>query len=260
MLAILAPSKTQAKPEKIVANSYKHRCQQPIFLEKSCEINHILRKLSDEQLQKAMKLSDKLLATTKEKINTFNNTFNEETSSPAIFTFKGDCYDAIKPLTWDKKQFSHAQSHIAILSGQYGILRFLDLMQPYRLEMGLKLKTEYGTNLYQFWGDLITDELNRLLEKTKEKTIINLASAEYSKAIITKKLQGEMIEVTFKQNKDNKLKTIPIYSKRARGAMANFIVSLKLTKTEQLKDFNEDGYIYDSNSSTESQLVFCCKL
>lgn len=257
MLALLAPSKTQATPPQ---SGYEFGYEQPLFLNRAIESNQVLRNLSDDDLQKIMKISDKLLVATKEKINSFQTPFTAENSSPAIFTFQGDSYDSIEPANWSKEQFSYAQEHLATLSGQYGILRPLDLMQAYRLEMGLKLENDHGKNMYQFWGDMITDKLNEILLKHDDKRIISLASNEYMKVINKKKLQGEIIEIVFKQEKAGKYKTIPIYAKRARGAMANFIVENMLNCADELRGFSEGGYRYVEDESDGGAWVFRCNV
>ena len=255
MLLILAPSKTQ-KPI-----NYDHELHsEPLLLRQSKQINKLLREKTTDQIATLMKTSKKITSNTVDMINNFTTPFTIHNSHPAIFTFQGDAYSSLTPAEWSTVQLEHAQNHLLTLSGLYGVLRPLDLIQPYRLEMGLKLENENGNNLYNFWGETITNIINQLLQKNGQKQVINLASAEYSKSILKKKLLGDMIEIVFKQEKDGKLKTIPIYSKRARGAMANFVVTKRLSEANQLKNFTENNYSFDETSSTEFKWIFCCKL
>ncbi len=255
MLLLLAPSKTQKPIE------YDYRLiSDPTLLQQAIQLNEILRQKSESEIATLMKTSEKITNNTVDMINNFTTPFTTDNSHPAIFTFQGDAYSSLTPSEWDSDQLAHAQQHLLTLSGLYGALRPLDLMQPYRLEMGLKLENNNGNNLYHFWGESITELINQLLKKAEHKTVINLASAEYSKAIVKKKLLGDVIEIVFKQEKDSKLKTIPIYSKRARGAMANFVIMKKLNQPDQLKKFNENGYSFDKTSSTDSKWIFSCKL
>lgn len=255
MILLLAPSKTQKKlpcPDQ--------ETSEPQLLEKSSLLIKTLQQLDTEEIATLMKTSDKLTMETMEKIAAFNLPFTRENSHPAIFTFQGDSYSNLTPQEWDKSQREYAKDHLITLSGLYGILRPFDLMQPYRLEMGLKLITEKGSNLYQFWGTTITEAINTLLLSHQEKAVINLSSIEYSKAIQPQKLDGILINIIFKQKKDGIIKTIPIYAKRARGAMANFAITHQLNESEQLKAFCHDGYTFTAAESTEKQFVFTCNL
>lgn len=255
MLLLLAPSKTQQP----IDFDYK-LISQPTFLQQAKQLNELLQQKTAEEIATLMKTSEKITNNTIDMIGKFTVPFTKTNSHPAIFTFQGDAYSNLTPTKWDTTQLEHAQKHLLILSGLYGALRPLDLMQPYRLEMGLKLENINGSNLYQFWGESITNMINQHLQTCEHKTVINLASTEYSKSIVKKKLVGDMIEIVFRQEKEAKLKTIPIYSKRARGAMANFVVMRKLNRPDQLKDFNEDGYSFDKSSSTATKWIFNCKL
>lgn len=255
MLLLLAPSKTQ---EKI---PYPHQeTTTPELLNKSISLIKILRRFGADEIASLMKTSDKLTKETMGKIAAFTTPFTRENSHPAIYTFRGDSYSSLAPQEWDKQQRKYAKDHLVTLSGLYGILRPFDLMQPYRLEMGLKFTTEEGSTLYQFWGSSITKIINTLLSSHQEKTVINLSSGEYSKVVQTKELHGTFIDIVFKQKKDGTTKTIPIYSKRARGAMANFAITKQLGKSEQLKAFCMDGYAFNAAESTEAQFVFTCNL
>ncbi len=255
MLLLLAPSKTQDKiPTDLTETS------QPQLLNQAQKLTSILQKKDRTELAELMKTSEKLTVATEKLIKNFSTPFTPANSHPAIFTFQGDVYSSLTPEVWNKEQVNHAQKHLAILSGLYGILSPLDLMQPYRLEMGLKLETERGKNMYQFWGDAVTEIINTQLASSENRTIINLASAEYFKVVNKKKLDGEIIEIVFRQEKENRLKTIPVYSKRARGAMANFVVMEKLDHPEQLKDFHEGGYSFAPTASTSNRWIFTCKL
>ncbi|CAG35087.1 conserved hypothetical protein [Desulfotalea psychrophila LSv54] len=252
MLIILAPSKKQTYPN---CPNLVSTC--PEFLQEAGQLNQILRAKTEKEIALLMKTSKILTENTLRDIRAFNG--SEGRGFPAIFTFKGDAYDGIKAEDWNQEQMFYAQQHLRILSGLYGILRPLDLMQKHRLEMGLKLATHSGTQMYQFWGEKITDTINRQLDKG-ERCLINLSSTEYSRVIQKKKLDGRMIDIIFRQIKDGRARTIPIYAKRARGAMANFMVQEKIRDSEKLKNFSSEGYRFLPGESSEDSWVFSCTL
>ena len=255
MLLILAPSKTQ----KNIAFA-RTTTTTPQLLEKATQLAQALKKFNATEIAALMKTSEKLTAETMLRIQSFSTPFNRDNSHPAIYTFQGDSYNSLTPTLWTSDQLQYAQNHLITLSGLYGVLRPLDLMQPYRLEMGLKLETDSGKNMYQFWGTCITECINKQLCDHQDQAVINLSSAEYSKVLQKKDLPDAFIDIIFKQTKGGTPKTIPIYSKRARGAMANFTITEKIQEREMLKKFNGAGYSFSAEESSETRYVFICNL
>jgi cytoplasmic iron level regulating protein YaaA (DUF328/UPF0246 family) len=215
-----------------------------------------LKKLSSEEVGSLMNVSDKLAVLNHERFQSFAASFTKKNSRQAILAFTGDVYQGMNLSEWSTDDFTTAQENVRILSGLYGLLRPLDLMQPYRLEMGTSLENVRGKNLYQFWGDRITDLLNKDLKKSKSDVVVNLASNEYFSAVIPSKLNGQLISPVFKDEKKGKYKIISFYAKRARGMMADYIVKNELKESEDLREFSTGGYAYDAESSTVGKPVF----
>ncbi len=251
MQIITAPSKTQTQVSPVVEDF-----SQPLFPEKTQELIDKLTYFSHAELSDLLRTSDKLTQSTHDKIHSFKRPFTLKNSRQAIFTFQGDAYSAIKAESYTIEQLLFAQDTLTILSGLYGILRPLDLMQPYRLEMGTKLHIGECKNLYQFWKADITPALNRTLCQHEDKTLINLASTEYAKVVVEKNLEGKLVSIVFKQRKNGLYKTVPIYSKRARGMMIHYIIVNGVKYSEELKDFGLDGYRYNQQTSTHKSWVF----
>ncbi|MCP4342528.1 MAG: peroxide stress protein YaaA [Desulfobulbaceae bacterium] len=251
MQLITSPSKTQQFNGRAYA---EHSL--PILLENTKIIDYRLKLIDRQELSQLMKTSERLTESTYQLIHDFSHPFTLDNAKQAIFTFQGAAYSAITAGLYTKEQLHHAQQHLFILSGLYGILRPLDLMQPYRLEMGCSLTVGEAANLYQFWQAQITDTINQALTKDKDKVLLNLASKEYSKAVDKKRLQGEMVTITFKQLHKGQLRTIPIHAKKARGLMIHFAVSEQIDKAAGLKDFNLDGYCFSKEDSTATEWIF----
>ncbi|BCL59323.1 UPF0246 protein [Desulfomarina profundi] len=251
MLLILAPSKTQTFNGRDFPLYF-----QPLFPDKTEFLVNQLQTMSKDELATILKTSRKLTETTYERIHSFELPLQKGHVHQAFFTFQGDVYSGIAAESYSKSQLLYCQDHIFILSGLYGILRPLDLMHPYRLEMGTKLATSRGKNLYHFWSDTITEEINRTLKDTGSTTVVNLASTEYSRTILKKKLRGKRVDVVFQQKKNSVYKTIPIHSKRARGYMTHFVINNAIEKAEDLKKFDLEGYRFHSRDSTELCWVF----
>ena len=252
MIAIISPAKTQDFTNQGFIDEYS----EPAFLKESEKLIKELRKKSAPKISKLMDVSSNIAELNYERYQNFKTPFTPENSKQALLAFKGDVYTDIDVENFSKKEFNFAQDHLRILSGLYGILKPLDLIQPYRLEMKIKLRNSRGKNLYEFWGNRITDKINVDLEKTKNSYLINLASNEYFKAIDTKKIKAEIITPVFKDNKNGEYKILAFYAKRARGMMANFIIKNKLQSVEKLKTFQEAGYEYSERLSTEKEWVF----
>ena len=252
MIIILSPSKTL---DSIEVN-HKPRTTQPDFLEQSEVLVNRLRKLKIDDLKELMSISQDLARLNYERFLKWQLPFDEKNSYPALLTFKGDVYEGIDVKDFTLGDLEFAQQMVRILSGLYGVLRPLDLMQPYRLEMGTKIDIKRSKNLYEYWQDRLTNYFNNLLETDSENTLVNLASNEYAKAISLKKLKGNVITPVFKEHKGNELKTIAIYAKRARGLMTRFAIKNRLEKVEHLKTFAEEGYIFSPEQTKGNTWVF----
>lgn len=227
---------------------------QGVFLSQAEKLNKVLRDKSPKQLSKLMSISDKLGELNWQRNQDWQLPFTNKNARQAVFAFKGTVYEGLDPYTISPEKFDQLQEKLRILSGQYGILKPLDLMQAYRLEMGTKLKVGQKDNLYKFWGDALTKTLN---EEMKEgEVLINLASNEYFKVLNKKLLKASLITPVFKDFKNGKLKMISFYAKKARGLMVRYIIDNNIEKAKDLIGFNYGGYAFDSNLSTETELVF----
>ncbi len=223
-------------------------------LEKPKRLIKELRKCEPEEISKLMKLSDELTKLNVKRYKEFKTPFNLKNAKQALFAFKGDTYVGLDAETMGEKEIKYAQDHVRILSGLYGLLSPLDLMQPYRLEMGTKFSCGESKNLYEFWRADITENLNKILKK--EKVLVNCASNEYFKAINTKELQGQVITPAFKEKKGSEYKMVGFFAKKARGMMARYLVDNRIDKPEGLLEFNMDGYKYNKKLSTKLEPVF----
>lgn len=251
MQIITAPSKTQSfNGRKFSDHSL------PCCLETTERIMRTLRELSFTELGRLMKTSDTLTKATLQRINNFSLPFSPANASQALFTFQGDSYRDIKADSYSPAQLHHAHDHLFILSGLYGGLRPLDLMQPYRLEMGCPLGVDGSTNLYQLWRPQITKTINEAIDADQDKTLINLASAEYAKVIDKKKLLAKFVTITFRQPHKGGYRTIPIHSKRARGTMIHYMITNLIDRAEGLLEFNLAGYRFSKKESTPEQWIF----
>ena len=252
MLITISPAKTLDYESPLATETYS----QPALLADSEQLINACRKLAPADIASLMKISDKLAGLNAARFEEWTPNFTPANSRQAILAFKGDVYTGMQAESFSTADFDFAQTHLRILSGLYGLLRPLDLMQPYRLEMGTRLKNARGKDLYEFWGDIITNQLNQALAAQGDQVLINLASDEYFKSVNTKKLDGSMIKPVFLDQKNGKYKVISFYAKKARGLMSRFIIQNKLTRTEQLPDFNLDGYQFDESQSKENEFVF----
>ncbi|MDD9338632.1 MAG: peroxide stress protein YaaA [Providencia heimbachae] len=252
MLITISPAKTLDYESPLVTDKYT----QPELLAESEKLIKICRKLAPADIASLMKISDKLAGLNAARFGEWHTDFTPDNARQAILAFKGDVYTGMQAETFSDADFNFAQSHLRILSGLYGLLRPLDLMQPYRLEMGTRLTNTRGKDLYAFWGDIITTQLNQALAAQGDQILVNLASDEYFKSVNSKKFDGVIIKPVFLDEKNGQYKVISFYAKKARGLMSRFIIQNKLTKTEQLSDFNLDGYQFDENQSKENELIF----
>ena len=229
---------------------------QPQFVAQSTELISTLKKKTPQQIAELMDLSQALSTLNADRYKAWSPQFSEKNARPAVLAFNGDVYEGLDAKTLKLKELQWAQEHLAILSGLYGVLRPLDLMQPYRLEMGTSLKHGKASNLYQFWGSQIADYLNKQLAKDKDPVIVNLASQEYFKSVDRKVLQARVIECVFQDFKNGQYKIISFFAKRARGLMARFAIEHKAKTVEQLKAFNLEGYAFSPDVSDADTLVF----
>lgn len=227
---------------------------QGIFLNEAEKLNAVLKKKTPKKLAELMSISPKLGELNWQRNQDWNLPFNLKNAKQAVYAFKGDVYIGLDTYTIPSNKIEQLQQKLRILSGQYGLLKPLDLMQPYRLEMGSKLKVGQKNNLYQFWGESITKALNNEFEDND--VLVNLASNEYFKVIKPKLLKAPVITPVFKDYKDGKLKMISFFAKKARGLMVRYIIDNNIEEVELLKGFNSEGYAFDANLSTETELVF----
>lgn len=252
MIMTLSPSKGQDFNIPIESRL----TSQADFIEQTNSLIHRLKQYDKDGIKKLMNISDNLATLNVERFKNFQFPLTLKNSKPALFAFKGDVYSGINKVLYTEKDLEYAQQHLRILSGLYGILRPMDLIQAYRLEMKTKLKTEKGDNLYQFWGDQLTLKLNEALKQQKEATLINLASNEYFKAIKIKQLKGRLIHIVFKEIKNDQARVIAIFAKRARGMMVDFILRQRIETAEDVKQFNMANYQYDAQASEKDKWVF----
>jgi len=222
------------------------------FLEESTLLIKDLKKLRSTDIQHLMKVSSKIAELNAERFNNWNLPFNETNAKAAIYAFKGDVYTGLDAESLSEDDINFAQEHLSLLSGLYGLLRPLDLMQAYRLEMGTKFANKPSKNLYEFWGNKITEEIN----KREKDCVINLASNEYFKAVNKKVLNAEIISPVFKDEKNGTLKIISFYAKKARGMMTRFIIQNRIKNVEEIKNFNLGGYAFSENLSNNKEWIF----
>ncbi len=251
MIILLSPAKTL----DYGSSEYPFHSE-PRMLEQSNELVTVLKKKNTKAIMELMGVSQKIADLNVQRYSDFSMPFNTENAKPSVLAFKGDVYTGLKADEMNKKDLEFAQNHVRILSGLYGVLRPMDLMQPYRLEMGTKLKVKRKKNLYEFWDKSITQVLNEDLTATKGSAIINLASNEYFKSVKTKELQGDLYNLNFKEERNGVYKIISFNAKKARGMMANYIVKNKITQPEDLKGFLEDNYAFNEDLSTERDWIF----
>lgn len=252
MLAIISPAKTLDFETEISGFS----CTQPSLTQYSQQLIDICKQLSPAEVGSLMSISDKLAALNVARFADWQLTHNTENSKAALFAFKGDVYTGLDAESLTVEQVHYAQQHLRMLSGLYGLLKPLDLMQPYRLEMGTKLANSKGKDLYAFWDNIITDRLQSAIDEQGDQILINLASDEYYGAVKAKNLKATIIKPIFLDEKNGKFKVISFYAKKARGLMVRFILEHQPTEIEQLKAFNYGGYWFDEESSSETEFVF----
>jgi len=252
MLVLISPAKTLDYESPIPKRTHT----MPRFLGDSQELIDSLKTYKPARVAKLMNLSEKLAKLNVERYQNFKQPFSEPTARPALRAFKGDVYIGLDAQTLSARDVNFAQKHLRILSGLYGVLRPLDLMQPYRLEMGTQLKTKRGKNLYDFWGEQLTQSINEELDSTKSPLVVNLASKEYFGAVQPQGLKARLISPVFLDQKNGEYKIISFFAKKARGTMARYIVQNRIKSARKLVEFNEQGYRYSESRSSKDEPVF----
>ncbi len=256
MLFLLSPAKSLDYDTP--AGDVPHT--EPLFVQQSAELIKLLRDYSPQQIAELMDLSDTLAGLNVARYQAWTPKFTAKNSKQAVLAFNGDVYEGLDAKTLKAEDLAWAQEHVCILSGLYGVLRPLDRMQPYRLEMGTALDNPQGKNLYKFWGSRIAHYLNERQAGEKHPVVVNLASQEYFKAVDTKTLKARVIECVFEDWKGGQYKTISFFAKRARGLMARYAATKRLSTPKQLEKFNLEGYAFDAKASEPDRLVFRRKL
>ena len=252
MLTLISPAKTldfETAPTT-------RRATQPEFIEQAASLVDDARKMAPQDIASLMGVSDAIADLNHHRFMNWSAPFSLDNAKQAVLAFKGDVYTGLEAETLSADELRFAQKHLRILSGLYGLLRPLDLMQPYRLEMGLKFANNGGDNLYQFWGEQLTDAVNRDLAKSETKVLVNLASNEYYKSIKPKALDADIITPVFKDLRGGKYKVISFFAKKARGQMARYIIEKGLNDPAGIKHFRKDGYRYNKDESAAREWVF----
>ena len=255
MLVVISPAKSldYETPVKI------RKFTQADFLEDSAQLISQLRDLSPAQVSSLMSISPNLGELNQSRFKHWHTPFTKKNARQALFAFKGDVYIGLDAYALSSTDINFAQNHLRILSGLYGLLRPLDLIQPYRLEMGTSLKNSQGSSLYQFWGNKITDALNQEMSTQKKPLLVNLASNEYFKSVKTKQLHGQVVSPVFKDFSNGQYKIVSFFAKKARGSMSAYIIKNRLRNAEDLLSFDVDGYRYSEKDSKENTPVFLRK-
>ncbi|HYD95510.1 MAG TPA: peroxide stress protein YaaA [Noviherbaspirillum sp.] len=252
MLIVLSPAKTLDYDTPATTEEQTL----PDFIEHAAELVDILKTLSPAEVAGLMGISDALAVLNVTRYAGWSRRFTKKNAKQAILAFNGDVYEGLDAPSLNPKQLAYAQAHVRILSGLYGVLRPLDLMQPYRLEMGTRLANARGKDLYAFWGNLVSESLNKALAAHKTRVLVNLASEEYFKAVKPQQLDAEVITPVFEDWKGGRYKVISFYAKRARGLMARYAAVKGITRPEKLKAFDIDGYALDDKASDDRTWVF----
>ena len=252
MITLLSPSKKLNLDSQDIVDHYT-QCE---FIKSAEILANEAKNLTENDLKDLMDISDKLAKLNRERFDRWALPFNQENAKQAILAFDGGVYSGLKAEEFKEKDFDFAQDHLRILSGLYGILKPLDLIQPYRLEMGVPFKNRRGKNLYEFWKEDLTKNLNHTLKKHSNPTIVNCASIEYFSAIDLAQFDGKILSVVFKEYRNDELKFISFNAKKARGLMTQYIIKNKIDTNNDIKDFNYENYRFDSKLSDESTFVF----
>ena len=252
MLFILSPAKNLNDKDPAPIKEYS----QPVLLNEAEILMAELRELAPHELAELMRVSDKIALLNFQRNSLWHTPFTPENAKQAIYLFNGDVYEGINPYTLNPSHIHYLQQHVRLLSGLYGLLRPLDLIQAYRLEMGTPFTNSRGKNLYEFWGNRLTTLINHTLQEQSNTTLINLASQEYYKSLQTQYINAKIITPIFKDQKNGQYKIISFYAKRARGLMVRYAAEHQINQPEQLKQFNYEGYAYNEAASNDTEWVF----
>ena len=252
MLTVLSPAKTLDYESPLPTKKFST----PQMTAEISELVGVMATKSPADLRNLMDISDELAQLNHERFQLFERGFNRENSRPAVLAFKGDVNQGLDITQFSERDFTHAQKHLRILSGLYGVLRPLDLMQPYRLEMGTSLETDRGKDLYGYWGTKITDALNQDLDNYQTRVLVNLASKEYFGSVIPSQLDGRIVSPIFKDFNRDQYRIISFFAKRARGVMAAWMITERVKSVKALKGFTGMGYRYSPDLSTSDSPTF----
>lgn len=252
MLMIISPAKTLDYESSPVTQEFTT----PVFLAESTELIKQLRTLNPSDIANLMGISDKLAGLNAARFEAWQTPFTPDNAKQAILAFKGDVYSGLDTESLSSEDFAFAQSRLRILSGLYGLLRPLDLMQAYRLEMGTRFANNRGKDLYAFWCDRITEKLNEALQQQTDNVLVNLASNEYFKSVKPAKFEGKIFTPIFKDFKNGQYKIISFYAKKARGLMVRYIIDNRINRVEELKGFDYKGYAFNADMSEGNDWVF----
>ena len=252
MLFLVSPAKNLNEKDPVPVAQHSR----PALLDQAAQLMDEVKQLAPQQIAELMHVSDKIALLNAERNAAWHTPFTPENAKQAVFLFNGDVYEGLSAATLDSDGLAYLQQHLRILSGLYGLLRPLDLMQPYRLEMGTPLSNRRGKNLYEYWSGRITELLNETLREQSADTVVNLASQEYFKAVQPEKLAARIITPVFKDEKNGVYKIISFHAKRARGLMARYAAEHRITDPEQLKHFDSEGYAYNAAASSENEWIF----
>ena len=252
MITVLSPSKKLNFKHQDAVSLFT-QCD---FIESAQELVNKAKNSTSQDLKDLMKISDSLADLNKDRFNSWSLPFNKENAKQAILAFDGGVYSGLEAETFNQQDLDFAQEHLRILSGLYGVLKPLDLIQPYRLEMGTKFQNKKGKNLYDFWSYDVTNNLNKKIKSHDNKTILNCSSTEYFNVIDKKLLDGNVLNTVFKEYRDGELKFISFNAKKARGLLAKFVINNKITRNKDLKDFDLENYKFDLSLSDKSTFVF----
>jgi cytoplasmic iron level regulating protein YaaA (DUF328/UPF0246 family) len=252
MIIVLSP----AKSLNYEVEDRNVRNTRPKFVEEASNLVDVLKKYKQNELEKLMNISPSLAELNRDRFQNWKPEFKKPHARPSVLVFDGDVYTGLNAGQFTDDELSYAQDHLRILSGMYGVLRPMDNIRPHRLEMGTKLRVNGYRNLYEFWDGKITEEINKAIKETKSKYLINLASNEYFKSIKSKNLKAPVVTPVFKENKGGQFKVVSFFAKKARGLMSAFIIKNQIKDPEELKAFDEEGYIFNEQLSNKKTLTF----
>ncbi len=252
MLAILSPAKRLDYATPLVTKKHS----EPEFVDESRKLIKVLRGFAPHELAELMGISDKLATLNVERYGAWQPDFDDDAARPAVLAFKGDVYIGLGAETLTERDFTYAQKHLRILSGLHGLLRPLDRIRPYRLEMGTPLTTAAGKDLYEFWGNKVTSALNRALAEQRHDVLVNLASNEYYNVLQEHDIDARIINVSFKERRSGKYRFLSFFAKKARGLMARYMIDRRVRTMKGLKQFDYDGYAFNEQLSKEDDWVF----